>query len=236
MKYSAIIPVRAGSKRLPNKNILPFGNSNLLIHKIRQLKKVPMIGEIVVSSDSSEMLQMACEEGVSIHKRPIEYADEKTKSFGEVVSYCAEYGARGKNVIWAPCVCPLCDENDFAGAIRTYEEEVLSGEYDSVISVKSFKEYLWDDRGPVNYKAGLGHVPSQQLPDWKVIVNGFYVASREDMVKWSYFFGHRPYMLTLPKHKAVDIDDQQDFAFAEFLYNRTDSSEPHGGKQHTIKG
>ena len=26
---TAVIPVRAGSKRLPNKNILPFGDSNL---------------------------------------------------------------------------------------------------------------------------------------------------------------------------------------------------------------
>lgn len=35
MKYTAIIPVRAGLRRLPNKNILPFGDSNLLINKIR---------------------------------------------------------------------------------------------------------------------------------------------------------------------------------------------------------
>ena len=45
-KFLAIIPVRAGSRRLPNKNILPFGDSNLLVHKIRQLKKVVLIDEI----------------------------------------------------------------------------------------------------------------------------------------------------------------------------------------------
>lgn len=37
---TAVIPARAGSRRLKNKNILPFADSNLLIHKIRQLKKV----------------------------------------------------------------------------------------------------------------------------------------------------------------------------------------------------
>ena len=61
-KITAVIPVRAGSKRLPNKNILPFGDSNLLIHKIRQLKQVKGVDTIVVSSDSPEMLNMAYSE------------------------------------------------------------------------------------------------------------------------------------------------------------------------------
>lgn len=35
---TAIIPVKKHSNRLPNKNILPFGDTNLLVHKIGQLK------------------------------------------------------------------------------------------------------------------------------------------------------------------------------------------------------
>lgn len=218
MKYSAIIPVRAGSRRLPNKNILPFGDTNLLINKIRQLKRVPMINEIVVSSDSDLMLKMAKDEGVFAHKRPIEYADEKTKSFGEVVAFCAEHAAHGDNVIWAPCVCPLCDEFNFTDAINKYEDLVLkTKEYDSVISAKLFKEYLWDEEKPLNYKLGLGHVPSQQLPNYQVIVNGFYIAPRQKMIDWQYFFGLKPYRLIISKREAVDIDDKEDFLIAEAL-------------------
>lgn len=40
MKITAVIPVKGDSSRLKNKNILPFAESNLLIHKIRQLKQV----------------------------------------------------------------------------------------------------------------------------------------------------------------------------------------------------
>ncbi len=68
---TAVIPVRAGSKRLPNKNILPFGKSNLLIHKIEQLKQVNGVDKIIVSSDSEEMLKMAESCGVGIQKRPL---------------------------------------------------------------------------------------------------------------------------------------------------------------------
>ena len=43
-KIYSIVPVKKNSSRLPNKNILPFGNSTLLEHKISQLKKVKGIG------------------------------------------------------------------------------------------------------------------------------------------------------------------------------------------------
>ena len=97
-KTVAVIPVRAGSRRLKNKNILPFGDSNLLVHKIRQLKKVEGI-EVVVSSDSPEMLRMAEAEGVGIHVRSRIYADEVSAPFGEVVANDLMSEVSGKLVL-----------------------------------------------------------------------------------------------------------------------------------------
>jgi N-acylneuraminate cytidylyltransferase len=220
VQLAAIIPVRAGSRRLVNKNILPFADSNLLVHKIRQLKQVAQISEIVVSSDSELMLEMAKNEGCLIHKRGREYADERTKSFGEVVHHVVEEATKCENVMWAPCVCPLVDASCFKEAISLYNNLVLNQEkYDSLISCKLFKEYLWNEKGPENYKLGLGHVPSQLLPDWQIIINGFYIARRKDMIKWNYFFGENPYRLTIEKIKTIDIDDKEDFWVAEALYN-----------------
>ena len=70
---TAIVPVKGNSTRLPNKNILPFGDSNLLLHKLDQLKQVKGITDIVVSSDSDEMLEMAEKAGVTAMKRPEKY-------------------------------------------------------------------------------------------------------------------------------------------------------------------
>lgn len=212
----AVIPVRAGSRRLPNKNILPFGDSNLLVHKIRQLKSVSSIDSVVVSSDSDIMLQMARDEGVLTHKRAIEYCDEKTKTFNEVVQNVAE-NVNGDILMWAPCVCPLTTTENYVAALNTFAEKVLkTKEYDSVISGKMFKEYLWGDKKPLNYNP-VRHVPSQQLPDWKIIVNGFYIAARQNMIDWQYFYGKKPFISILSKREAVDIDDAEDFAIAEAL-------------------
>ncbi|WP_395002287.1 cytidylyltransferase domain-containing protein [uncultured Helicobacter sp.] len=319
---SAIIPVREGSTRLKHKNILPFGECNLLIHKIRQLKKVAGIDEIIVSSDSELMLEMARSEGVATHRRAREFADERTKSFSELIEHLASEVGSGEHILYAPCVCPLCDEKDLANAIEVYQERVLgskpacditesreskpmdwgsvcsprfnnggasgdplstsdsnlpqnlayrkdvclerlddaltpndtldskksfvcsrsgasgdplftsgsnlpqancnkmtgSREFDSVISVRSFKEYLWDSFKPINYRTGVHHTPSQNLPEYFVVVNGFYLAARENMRKWRYFFGARPYLVCLPQAHAIDIDTEFDYICAKAGY------------------
>ena len=84
---TAIIPVREGSRRLKNKNVAPFAGTNLLINKINQLKQVKEITNIVVSSDSDNMLEMARLQGVSTHKRAVEFCDEKSKTFGDMPVY-----------------------------------------------------------------------------------------------------------------------------------------------------
>ena len=49
--FVAVVAVRKGSQRIPNKNIKPFGDSNLLEMKLNILKEVPDIDEIIVNSD-----------------------------------------------------------------------------------------------------------------------------------------------------------------------------------------
>ncbi|MGL4403997.1 MAG: cytidylyltransferase domain-containing protein [Fusobacteriaceae bacterium] len=212
MSITAIIPVRAGSRRLKNKNVAPFAGTNLLLYKIEQLKKVKEITNIVVSSDSDEMLEMAKSLGAKTHKRGIEYCDERTKSFGEVVKHICE-NVEGDHILWATCTAPLVFPKNYREAIHKYKEALELG-YDSLISVEAIKRYLWNDEGPINYKLGKGHVPSQQLPELFIITDGVLIAPREKMIEWFYFHGENPYKFRLSKRNCVDIDDKLDLEVA----------------------
>lgn len=219
LSVTAVIPVRGGSRRVPNKNIRKFGNSSLLVNKIRQLKQVELIDRIVVSSDIDAMLQIAVDEGVETQKRPLEYCDEMTRTFNEVVEYVAS-NVEGDILMWTPCTCPLVESESYKHAIRVFEDSVLvSHEYDSVASAKILKEYVFDEKGPVNFNP-VKHVPSQELPDWKIIINGFLIALRKDMIRWKYFYGKKPLLISVDKISAIDIDDMDDFVMAELIYNK----------------
>ena len=57
-KMTAVVAVRSGSVRVPNKNIRAFSNTNLLELKLNVLKRCKSIDEIIVNSDSEEMLNL----------------------------------------------------------------------------------------------------------------------------------------------------------------------------------
>lgn len=209
---TAIIPVRAGSTRLKNKNVAPFAGTNLLINKIRQLQEVKEISKIVVSSDSDMMLSMASSVGAEVHKRAPEYCDEKTKTFGEVVRHIAE-SVDGDDILWATCTSPLVFPKDYSAAIEKYYVALDQG-YDSLMSVESFKRYIWNEEGPLNYELGLKHVPSQQLPTLYFVTDGILIAPRHKMIEWAYFHGRNPYKFIVDKRTGCDIDDGLDLACA----------------------
>lgn len=217
LTLTAIVPVREGSRRLKDKNISPFGDSNLLIHKLKQLKKVNLIKKIVVSSDSKKMLDIASQiNGVSTHFRSKEFSDEISQPFGSVVKHIAS-NVSGDHILWAPVTAPLVTEKIFHDAILKYFE-VINDNFDSLISVEVIKRYIWEETGPLNYELGLKHVPSQDLPELYFVTDGIIIAKRLDMIRWSYFHGVNPYKYRLDKIASVDIDDELDLLQAKAWY------------------
>ena len=157
---TAIVPVKGNSSRLPNKNILPFGGSNLLLYKIEQLKKVKGITNIIVSSDSDQMLQMAEYAGVQAWKRPQKYADESVP-FGRFLDYLCEI-LPNEHILWACVTSPLVESELYEKAIQLYFEKLEEG-YDSLITCLPCQSYYMDEKGPINFKMGLEHVNSEKL-------------------------------------------------------------------------
>lgn len=210
---TAIIPVRAGSRRMKNKNIAPFNGTTLLEHKIEILKQVPEVTSIVVTSDSEYMLELAEKHGVSTHVRPIEFCDEKSKPFGETVKLVCS-AVEGDHILWAPCTSPLVYPALYSRAIECYIEALKDG-YDSLISVELFKHFMWNETGPLNYELGDKQVPSQQLPNLYVVTNGILLSPRHKAIEWKYTYGRNPYKFIVDKFATVDIDDELDLLHAK---------------------
>ena len=210
-QVTAIIPVKQNSGRLPNKNILPFGNTNMLIRKIRQLKAVKTVNKIVVSTDSDEMLQMAADEGVVPMKRPVQYANESLP-ISEFITYLADV-VEGDHYMWSCVTSPLVDSEMYAKAIKLYFEKLNEG-YDSLITVAPFQHYLMDETGPFNFSRGRKHPNSQNLQKLYLFTNGIQLTPREKYKEWGDRIGIKPFYMMIGKREAIDIDDIYDYKFA----------------------
>lgn len=214
-KITAIVPVKGNSSRLPNKNILPFGDSNLLQHKIEQLKQVNGLYEIIVSSDSDEMLAIGEKCGVKAIKRPTQYADESVP-FGMFLEYVCDI-IEGDHLMWACATSPCVEPYLYEKAIKLYFEKLKEG-YDSLITCQPYQTFLMDENGPMNFKMGLEHINSEKLPMLYHFTNGIDLAPKDKVKEWHYNFGPKAYKLLVNKREAADIDDVYDYEMAKILY------------------
>ena len=69
-KIIAMIPVRLGSKRVPNKNLRLLGNKPLVAYIIEAAKEANVFDEIFINSESDIFKEIADEYGVKFYKRP----------------------------------------------------------------------------------------------------------------------------------------------------------------------
>lgn len=213
---TAVVPVKGESSRLPGKNILPFGKSNLLIHKIEQLKQVEEITDIIVSSDSDVMLQMAEKAGVKAMKRPEKYANESVP-FGCFLDYLCEV-MPNEHLLWACVTSPLVEPYLYRRAIKLYYEKLKEG-FDSLITLQPLQSFYLDKNGPINYKTGLEHKNSEFLEPIYHFTNGINIAPKNKIAEWHYNYGPNPYKLMVNKREAIDIDDIYDYVCAMAMLN-----------------
>lgn len=212
---TAVVPVKANSSRLPGKNTLPFGRSNLLTHKIGQLKQVDGITDIIVSSDSDEMLKLGEEAGAAVIKRPEKYADESVP-FAKFLDYLCGV-LPNEHILWACVTSPLVEPYLYKKAIGLYFEKLEEG-YDSLITLEAKQTFFMDKNGPLNFKTGLDHKNSEYLEPLYHFTNGINIAPKAGIAQWHYNYGPNPYKLMVSKREAADIDDIFDYVCALAMY------------------
>ena len=110
-KISALIAVRGGSKRIPKKNIRNFAGSSLLKIKIEQALAADGIDEVVVSSDSDEMLDLADSYNVKAIKRASEFCSDSVE-MKEVYKHLAE-NIDCDHVVYLHVTSPLLNISTF---------------------------------------------------------------------------------------------------------------------------
>jgi len=212
-KVSALIAVRSGSVRVKNKNIRTFNDSTLLELKIKQLQSVKEINDVVVNSNSDEMLSIAKNLGAKTIKRDDYYASN-TISMSSVFEDMAK-NMDCENILYANCTNPLVSTNSYSDAIRIFLNNTSA--YDSLVSCHDIKEFLYLDGKALNYDP-MNQPRSQDLPNVVALNFAISIISKSDMIKNRNIIGMNPYFYKLNEVESLDIDTPLDFFIAEKLY------------------
>lgn len=219
MKPLILIPARAGSKRLPGKNLQKIGDTTLVEWAITAAQEA-MDCRIIVSSDSSDVLNISSEHRVDCHFRNPEISTDDTPSI-EVVRQVFRDQGDGGGAGWGPHnavillqpTSPFRIAADITGAWELY----LDRKGDAVVSVSdgiTGGDWLYE----------IGHAdrlrPIRQTKNLYVPNGAIFILSREAIGAHLDWWTGITYAYRMPLNRSIDIDTQADLDMARAIYAR----------------
>tara|TARA_B110000003_G_scaffold274804_1_gene315682 strand:- start:735 stop:1430 length:696 start_codon:yes stop_codon:yes gene_type:complete len=221
----AVIPARAGSKRIKNKNIREFCGKPMISHILDAAKKSSLFHKIHVSTESRMIEDIVKNLGYEVDfLRDSALADDHTGLL-DVLSFVIEkYTLLGEayDEVWMLiATAPLVSKDDLKSASKAY----LSSDSDAPLkAITSFSIPIeWaetlDKRSelePVNKDALK--VRSQDFEKKYYDAGLFYIYSIKDIQTFTQNQNLNYQGFIMPKIKSVDIDDLEDWQIAESFF------------------
>lgn len=128
-RYVAVVPVRAGSKGLPGKNLRSLNGVPLYLHAVAQGLRT--VGSVLLSTDIPGIQQSDLPAKVTLCVRPAELAADDTPMEPVVANLIEEYDLAGQTLVLLQATSPLRTDEDVSMAIALHAE----GRHDLVMSV-----------------------------------------------------------------------------------------------------
>ena len=212
-KILVIIPARAGSKRIKEKNTKPFNGFPLIEHSIKYAQS-HIDGDIIISTDDKQIGSIAEKYNVPILWRNDSLAQDQTPTTDVVKDVIERVDKTYDFVVLLQPTNPLRTKDMFDKAL----ELLLEKESDSLLTVSlseyklgkikhsAFKPYTYEfgqrsqDLEPLYYENGLLYVCSYELAK-----NGKLMSENPTAMVIDHPYG------------SVDIDTELDWKWAELI-------------------
>ena len=204
MKILAVIPARAGSKGIPNKNIRILNNKPLISYSIENAKNSKYITDIIVTTDSDIVRVIAAQMGVdSIERKPELCGDNIT--LDSVIYDAIPKKTKWDYIITMQPTSPTLQVETLDKAI----EYTIKNKLDTVISAINRPHLSWkDDNGRKipNYTERLNR---QYLPA-NYMETGAFVISKFNIVTEKTRIGKKVDVFEVSESESIDIDNFSD--------------------------
>jgi len=221
-KNIAIIPARAGSKRLEGKNSLMFRGKSLIQHSIDYaIANKHLIDELFISTDDDVIKAIAIENDINIINRPRELAGDNTPT-AHVLKHALEYLKKEiDNVILLQITNPLRPTHLLTNAFEEFEE----GGFDSLMTVtRNHQKFGKINDGafqPFNYKMGQR---SQDLEPLYFENGMLYITKAELILKGKILGDNNHPFIVNHLYAHIDIDTQYDLDMANFIADNVETT------------
>ena len=202
----AIVPVRAGSKGLPDKALRPVGGMPMILRTLRTVAELPFLEHLVVSTNDAAVGLFCRLHGYEVITRPAELATPDAPLIS-VAHHAAQLFEWAGDVGMFQTTCPLVTAASLAEAHTTWKR---TG-YDWAITAAPNDHILWQGGQALTPRANR----QERIPLWQEsgaaqFMTAAYLATG----------GGTMGILPIPSREALDVDTADDLLTARVLARR----------------
>ena len=221
-----IIPARGGSKRIPGRNIKLFKDKPIILHVISILKSIKDITRIIVSTDDLEIASLVKSEGVEVpFIRSTSLSGDLVDTISIIKNAINKVEMSSDEIV--VCVYPtsvFIDEN----LINEAKKRVESNPSNFVFCAKKFKHpiqrsFQINDNNEIIIEKEINS-RTKDHPTFFHDAAQIYAARSEVWSTSKQIISRGAIIIDLSSEISMDIDNLEDWAVAELLYNLKNSS------------
>jgi len=213
----ALVPMRHHSERVTGKNYRPFAGRPLYHYIASSLVACPLITEVVIDTDSQKIMEDASQHFPQIRliERP-ENLRADMVPMNDVLLYDVTQ-VESVYYLQTHSTNPLLRTETITKAIETF---LSPGDHDSLFGVTPLQTRLYDAKAnPINHDPDI-LLRTQDLPSVYEENSTLYIFSEKTLENRKNRIGCQPIMFEVKREEAIDIDEELDFLFAEFLFRQ----------------
>jgi CMP-N-acetylneuraminic acid synthetase len=217
-KIVALVPMRHESHRVPGKNYRFMAGLPLFHYILNTLQLCPEIAEVVVDTDSPQILAGVKKEfpKVKLLVRP-ENLRAGEIPMNEILLYDTSQ-VEADFYLQTHSTNPLLRPETISKSIDCFLDKYPG--FDSLFSVTRLQTRLWDVQG-----RAINHDPAvllrtQDLPPVFEENSCLYIFTRNNLIDRCNRIGERPFLFEIDAEEAWDIDDELDFSIVDSLLTR----------------
>ena len=213
-----IIPARAGSKRLKNKNKRKIGNLTLVEHTIIFAKKLNITPYILISTNDKEILNTSLKHKIlTPWLRPSKYSTDKSKSIEftfHAIDWFKKTFGKLDNIILLQPTSPFRSVSTFKKMYNKFKAKP-----NSILTVSHSLK-----KGKNNYliKNNELFLTKNFNKKKNVCINGnIYINSVKNLLRYKNYINKKsvPFLLK-SKKEIIDIDHMKDFILAKKIFKK----------------
>lgn len=226
IRILAIIPARAGSKGIKNKNIIDLDGRPLISYTIESALKSKYIDDVIVSTDGEEIKKISLEYGAKVpFMRPKHLASDTSKTIDTVIYCIDEMKKRGFEY---ECVVVLQPTQPLRKAYHIDEaiEMFLDSDKNSLLSVSKVDNHPLLIRR-INDEQILSRLVNenstkrrQDFEDYYKVNGAIYINRINEKLNLDTSLNDNELGYIMDKKFDIDIDEELDIEIAKLLLEK----------------